>query len=520
MAAITSEILLDAVSLLIQCRDEQSLDLINELIELYSDESKNQASMDNGLSQKFVTLLDQLKHLPNDATGDREKNTLIVKFLTDPVVKQDDLFYKAMKDIFDSAESGDGENVVSSIKKKLINSILWNKFNKCTKRIWGKLNSCNMATDLDMQEMYLNDAINAAREIVTMTQGVDRLKKGAVERIEMSNKESIRKSLELYNAREVKGTLKTGLVGLNRMLGKRDGFALGESVCIYALLHNFKSGLLMTIARGLVCYNDPPEHFTGKPAVVFVSLENEANKNLMWFYRVAYETSYEKSSEGLSDDAVIEFVHHYYTSKGWEFFIERWPGNKFGYDEFVSLIESYEAQGYQIAAILVDYANKMKKGSGNTKENTKQDHLAITELFENMCTYTKTKGILFITAHQLNREAMKAALNATGVNHVKNFSAAFAAGSIGASQEIDLEIFIHLEMNHLGQKFLTMQRGKHRYVDNTPETHKYCAYQFSEWGIGDDILKDEANYVSDIYAVEEADDTSSAGIAASLSALF
>ena len=59
-----------------------------------------------------------------------------------------------------------------------------------------------------------------------------------------------------------------------------------------------------------------------------------------------------------------------------------------------------------------------------------------------------------------------------------------------------------MESNHLGQKYLTMQRGKHRYVDDTPENHKYCAYPFSPYGIGDD-LGSTPMYVTDIWAVED-----------------
>lgn len=67
-----------------------------------------------------------------------------------------------------------------------------------------------------------------------------------------------------------------------------------------------------------------------------------------------------------------------------------YEGRKFGFDEYVNLIESYEAAGYCIEAVLLDYANKMKKGSVGTSD--KRDDLAISELFCNLCNYNKVKG--------------------------------------------------------------------------------------------------------------------------------
>ena len=49
----------------------------------------------------------------------------------------------------------------------------------------------------------------------------------------------------------------TGIQAINRMFGENDGFMRGESWVIGALQHNFKSGFLMTILKGLVTYNKP-----------------------------------------------------------------------------------------------------------------------------------------------------------------------------------------------------------------------------------------------------------------------
>jgi hypothetical protein len=502
MSSITTEIVLDALNLLVNYQEDVDLEKIDNLIYIHKSDKTYNASTDNGLTHKFVNFLEKIRNLPNDNNASTERARLAISFLSDPILKADTLLSDAVKSIFEKDKESN-PRIANELKLKLKNVAVGHYYSQKIKSIWNQLNSFNSCSDPQQQEDHLSTIANLARDLSESVSLNDRLSKGVVERINMNDTNSLLDALALRRAREEKGILRTGLQGLNRMFGKRGGLALGESVCIYALLHNFKSGLLMTILRGVLCYNLPPAHFKGKPLVLFISLENEANKNLYWFYKVAYETTSGESAEGKTDDEIVEFVQRFYLQQGWHFFIERWSSNEFGYDEFVQTIEAYEAEGYELAIVAVDYALKMKKTSKTVSVSNQRDDLLITALFNNMCTYTKSKGITFITPHQLNRDVMKNIMNQSSTNHVKNFTAAGAAGSLGASQEVDLEIFVHLEKNHRGRKFLTMQRGKHRYVDDTPESHQYCAYPFTVAGIGDDILKDTPDFVEDIYSDEE-----------------
>jgi len=510
MSGLTTDILLDALRLLVQARDDEIIEYVNELIECHNTDKAYNVNQDNGLSKKFIQLLTSLKNINSTPEGKQEQAKAIVSFLTDPIIRDDKVFYNALKEALTPPENGEENNSfkLKDIKQKVLNDLNRRKYYQQVRSMWNKLNACQSSADSEQQEIYLTDVVNYARQILDTSSKSARTSRGAAERIDFSDSKSMQTGLQTFKERDLVGSLKTGLAGFNKMCGKRGALALGESVCIYALLHNFKSGLLMTIARGILRFNRPPAHLPGKPLILFISLENEANKNLYWFWKVAYETITGKSSDGMDEAYIIKFVQEVYLKEGWHFIIERWAGNKFGYDEFEALMESYKSEGYSIAAVFIDYANKMKKTSRFV--STTRDDLLITALFEHLCTYCKTNGILFITAHQLNREVMKKIGDSTQANYVKSFTAAGAAGSIGASQEIDLEIFIHLETNHRGRKFLTMQRGKHRYVDDTPEKNKYCAYAFTEAGIGDDIELEVPNYVTDIYA--DTDDPQSPSV--------
>ena len=493
MVGFSTDTFITAVILLIKSKDEDVTDLVNQLLEMYAEEKKLHPDMDTPINNSFIELLTKLKSLPRTDEGRVEKSSLIVKFLTDPAIKRDEIVNSSLKEVFEEAQRNEnGDNAL--LKKRLSNSILWAKYNKATKKMYTKLNACASTLDEDKQEQYLNDAINTARSVVDLAKSSDRLLGGAVERIDFASADSLQKSLNLYRSRQVKGILKTGLQGLNLMLGSRGGFALGESVCMYALMHNFKSGMLMTIARNLARYNNPEVlKVPGKPLILFISLENEAYQNLFELYQTAYEQSTHESAEGKSDDFIIQFVQQYFTESGWNFIMERRNGAKFGYEDYVALIESYETQGYTVVASFLDYMAKMKNLS--TGFGTKNTYQGLGELCANLVDYNKSKGILFITAHQLARNAL--AENKNKHNMVKYFNVDNIADCIQVSREMDMEMYLNIEKTAT-KAFLTVKRGKHRYMKNTPIAHQYFAYPFTEYGIEDDI-NGEPKFVRDIY---------------------
>lgn len=494
MVGLSTDTFITAVTLLIRSsKNEDVTDMVNQLLELYVEEKKLHPEIDTPINNSFIELLTKLKSIPRTDEGKVEKSALIVNFLTDPAIKRDELVNSSLKEVFEEAQRSESDDN-TLLKKKLNNSLLWVKYSKAAKRMFSKLTACQSTLDEEKQEQYLNDAINTAMNVVELAKSSDRLMGGAVERIDFGNAESIQKSLNLYRSRQVKGILKTGLQGLNMMLGSRGGFALGESVCMYALMHNFKSGMLMTIARNIARYNNPEVlKVPGKPLILFISLENEAYQNLFELYQTAYEQSTHESAEGKTDDFIIQFVQSYFTESGWHFIMERRNGAKFGYEDYVALIESYKAQGYTVVAVFLDYMAKMKNLSSGF--GTKNTYQGLGELCANLVDYNKSSGILFVTAHQLARNAL--AENKNKHNMVKYFNVDNIADCIQVSREMDMEMYLNIEKTAT-KAYLTVKRGKHRYMKNTPIAHQYFAYPFTEYGIEDDI-NGEPKFVRDIY---------------------
>jgi hypothetical protein len=141
--------------------------------------------------------------------------------------------------------------------------------------------------------------------------------------------------------------------------------------------------------------------------------------------------------------------------------------------------------------------NEMRMGSLDKNASSAGKSYQVRELFSRMCNHTKSLGVTLFTAHPLNRKAQEVA--ATYKNPVTKFTAEHLADSIDVERQVDVSIYVYLAYNDEMQRFLTMQMRKHRYVDDTPEAHKYCAYPFTPLGILDDI-NDAPRYVKDIYA--------------------
>ena len=99
------------------------------------------------------------------------------------------------------------------------------------------------------------------------------------------------------------------------------------------------------------------------------------------------------------------------------------------------------------------------------------------------------RKITLITPHQLSSDA-KRLIRDGRTDFVREINGkGYYAGSTQIDQEVDLEMYIHIERVN-GTSFLTVQRGKHRKIAQTPIEHQYCVLPFEDvGGIRDDLGK-------------------------------
>jgi hypothetical protein len=93
-----------------------------------------------------------------------------------------------------------------------------------------------------------------------------------------------------------------------------------------------------------------------------------------------------------------------------------------------------------------------------------------------------------MTPHQLATDAKMLIRNGLDEHFVKEIAnKGYYDGCRTIDQEVDMEIYIHKVIVN-GKSYLTVQRGKHRVIKQTPEEHKFCVLPFHDVGdIRDDI---------------------------------
>lgn len=500
---ISSDLILDAISLYIGGRNNSSYKkIVTDFIKIIDDNNNGTIGIPESLDMISQLYLDVLKTLLNeDIDTDKNDNSILLstllKYEANTSVQKNPSILTTLKELFNVSTTL-SKKKIEFLSKKLTSAIDLHIANKYTRKLFKQMLDGEQTSDINKRITILDNIVSTARELTDiLTTNNDNLNTSNadtyLQHINMNNKDDIRKAITRYQNR-TKHVFKTGLQGLNKMFGKLGGFKLGESITINALKHNYKSGLLMSFAKWIVLYNKPyiDPYRPGIPTILFITLENEADENIMWWFESMYVAAYGKPPMDMTDDEIVDIVYDFFQNSGYTLIIERKLGADFGYDDYVNMYERYQKMGHRIVVSIIDYMNMMKKSNDSARSD-----LSLRELYNKMCNFNKNNMTTQISAHQLNRDAARLAVGTTNV--VKKFNDSHYADGMDVGREVDMEIFIHIERNNHGVPFLTMCRGKHRYVNDTPQKDQYTAYKFSDYGIIDDI-DTENHETKNIYA--------------------
>lgn len=466
-------------------------------------------SSDVLLERFYVKLLEQIMSGTLDRTDPVSPTRVIMAFKADPAYEAHRDMVPELENLFKSREEMKPETydkILTSIK----NVVVFYRVKKQLGTSYQKLNKAAMASDPEMISTNLQAVKSSVEDIGNIFVEVanDVAEKAKCDSINFKRRDTVERGIVKNRARNIAGVIRTPWQGLNRALGKAGGLVAGESCFINALPHQYKTGLLSTLAFGAVVYNDLKPTVPGKiPLVYFGSLENETFQNMMWIFKKLYYKETGRAPKGLTDDQVADWLMNYFAKFGTELIIDRFMPQDFGFNEFKTKIESLEDAGYEVKLAVIDYVNLMKMGT-DSKASSAGRHHDICVLVRSLCGFCKNKGITFVSAHPLNREALRLESLTTGGNVVKKFGPEHLAESMDIEREVDVSIYLHLEYNHAGVRFCTIRLNKHRYVDDTPAVHKYFAMPFMPDGVGiiDDI-DGAPNYVQDIqaYGIDDAE---------------
>lgn len=279
----------------------------------------------------------------------------------------------------------------------------------------------------------------------------------------------------------------TGWQSVNKMLN--GGVRPGETIVVGALQHNNKSGFTRNLFKHFCIYNQP--HLldpSKKPLNVLLSFEDELETIFEWYYKNIKENETGKfvgAEEVKNTDPayMANYVIRSLQKNGFKVKILRVNPSEWTYMDIQNKILSYESDGYEVKALVIDYLAMIP-----TTGCIQGPHgIDIRDLFRRMRNFTSARKIAFVTPHQLSTEA-KLLVRQDTLDFVKKIAnGGYYSGSRQIDQEVDTEIYLHIEKVD-GKSYQTVQRGKRRGVDITPEKDKYCVLPFKEiGGLLDDI---------------------------------
>lgn len=305
-----------------------------------------------------------------------------------------------------------------------------------------------------------------------------------VAHITPSNKQGI-KALIKQGMEEESGTggIQTGLQGLNRMFGHTGKMRYGEWWHVYALPHNYKSGLLMRLMIDGLLHNDPPKVRDGfKPTIVRISFENEPHRDLLFIFEFLYAAEFKQkpdySDDQLTEEYIIEFVDSRLSARGWHWEYFRLNPSDFTFRDLFELLDRLENDNLEVKVLTLDYLAMISKAGCSQGPNG----FEVRDLVRRVRNYCTRKGILTINAHQLSTEAK--AIIRGGFDQRKFLAEIEGKGYFDGSKAIDNEpdgeIYIHLYKNpKLNEKWLMFRRGKHRKISITPDCDLEFSYKMS-----------------------------------------
>ena len=273
----------------------------------------------------------------------------------------------------------------------------------------------------------------------------------------------------------------TGWECINNMT--QGGIGRGEFVTVTALKHNYKSGFVKSLMLQIMRLNkakaDNPDK---KPLLVFITLEEEIN-NVMFFFYVYLKYTVDnieigdKERDLVTSEEMTDYVMKNTLINGFSLKVYRFVPEMFTYTKLFGLYEKLERRGFEIQGVVLDYAKKMNR-DGCRKDGPMGTD--ILDLFSRLRNFFSSRDCFFITPHQLNAAANNLIRTGMPANEFVTHIAdkAYFADSSQLGQEIDLELFLHKSVTKNGAS-LYVSRGKQRTARVTPQEYLTASLKFT-----------------------------------------
>lgn len=343
---------------------------------------------------------------------------------------------------------------------------------------------------------------NAITELEPLANSTTSLKDPAmVNEVDFENPDTVHSVFEeIKNLNNNTGVYKLGWQGLNIMF--QGGIRRGECIGVEALQHKYKTGTTLSIFSQIATLNTPIQtkeeiEAKKKPLLVRFSFEDNLTNNLQFIYQYLRANEgvsvTSKDFETISASEMTKYILSKLTATGFHIKMCRIDPNQWTYSSLVNKIIEYEAQGYAVHVLMVDYLLKMPtigciQGASGTDKR---------DLLRRVRNFCSARNISFISPFQLSTEAKQLIRNGVPEHQFVNEIAekGYTDSCKTLDQELDIELYVHL-FTHKRKKYLAFRRGKHRIPTVIADEDKFCMYRFPNLNtpVLEDVNGDNASF--------------------------
>lgn len=497
---LDAPLVLDTLCLAIYSNDADTKRIIESVVDLYNEAVRKGELFNDAACKLYIDILKEISENGLDTENEAELSSLLLKFKADPVVKDDPAIMQYLKEVITNRQTV-GRGRVRSLKNRVKKMVMVIKGNGNLKQLFRIGSRLMSSSDPKKQDALYLKLIDESRQLAQIYENRYAGEETSIAHIDMTCVDSVRRGLESFKAKRADRGYKLGIQQFSNMFGPAGGPIPGECIAFAACSYHYKSGAMMDFCRWIAQYNIPKKQTEKPAAILFVSLENEIHENMMMWFRSAYINTFHKSPDELSDEEVVSTIVQLFKKNGFTLHVHREDGDTFGWEEYKALYDKY-AIDYEMLASFVDYWGLMRLPDDGAANDAKK----LQELVGKIKNHGARNNMMTISGLQLNGLAEELAKSGKH-NIVKMFGAAHLADAKAIKRELDVLIFLHIEENHLGTRYLTGWLDKHKYAKMPPENERYIAIPFTEDGLMDDIYG-ESSHVADIYNITTDGNTS------------
>ena len=361
---------------------------------------------------------------------------------------------------------------ILSIRNHLSNYYKETEISNLIKKASYQLTTNNI--DTSIQDFTTNLISNLeALSISTKTKDA-----GIVDEVDMHDDDSVGKTMDdIKKQAEDGGKSITGWKGVNKMMN--GGIRRGEQWVISALQHNYKSGFVQSLFVQLSTLNKPDLiDKNKKPLNILFSFEDDINIITEFIYRYIYfnENKVLPDMTTLTGKEIGKYVSSKLSVTGFHVKILRINPAEWTYKNLFNKILEYEAEGYEIHNVIIDYLSKLPTTGCITSGPMGTD---VRDLFNRVRNFCSSKKITCITPHQISTEALGLVRSGvTGFDFINELSNKnYYSESKQIPQVVDGEIY--LSKGKKDKKWaLFIGKGKHRTPTITPDEDKQTLLWF------------------------------------------